>query len=131
VEQSETPRSGESLCAAERDSAEQSETLQSRASLRAAMTEAGIDLPPGACSPAKLQYTSTVLRLSKADFRPPAMCFRTESCLQVHCVVIMNKNMEKRLFHSVPTEMEVDRDTLPPPFKVSEVSVNAGIQSKL
>jgi hypothetical protein len=45
----------------------------------------------------------------------------------------MNKTMEKRLFHSVPTEMAVDRGTLPPPFEVSEGGqcVNAGIQSKL
>jgi hypothetical protein len=45
----------------------------------------------------------------------------------------MNKNMEKRLFHSVPTEIAVDRSTLPLPFKVSEGGqcVNAGIQSKL
>jgi hypothetical protein len=51
----------------------------------------------------------------------------------VHCAVTMNKNMEKRLFHSVPTEMAVDRGTLPPPFKVSEgrQCVNAGVQSKL
>jgi hypothetical protein len=45
----------------------------------------------------------------------------------------MNKNMEKHLFHSVPTEMTVDRGTLPPPFKVSEGGqcMNAGVQSKL
>jgi hypothetical protein len=51
----------------------------------------------------------------------------------VHCVVTMNKNMEKHLFHSVPTEMTVDRGTLPPPFKVSEGGqcMNAGVQSKL
>jgi hypothetical protein len=51
----------------------------------------------------------------------------------VHSVVTMNKNMEKRLFHSVPIEMAVDRGTLPPPFKVSEVGqcVNAGIRSKI
>jgi hypothetical protein len=51
----------------------------------------------------------------------------------VHCVVTMNKNMEKRLFHSVPTEMAIDRGTLPPPFKVSEGGqcVNTGVQSKL
>jgi hypothetical protein len=50
----------------------------------------------------------------------------------VNCVVTMNKNMEKRLFHCVPTEMAVARGTLPPPFKVSEGGqcVNAGIQSK-
>jgi hypothetical protein len=43
----------------------------------------------------------------------------------------MNENMEQRLFHSVPTEMEVDRDILSPPFKVSEGGqcVNAGIQN--
>jgi hypothetical protein len=43
---------------------------------------------PRVCSPSKLQYTSTVLRLSRADFRQPAMCFKTDSCLQViqvHC----------------------------------------------
>jgi hypothetical protein len=51
----------------------------------------------------------------------------------VHCVVTMNKNMEKCLFHSVPTEMAVDRGTLAPPIKVSEgwQFVNAGIQSEL
>jgi hypothetical protein len=51
----------------------------------------------------------------------------------VHCVVTMNKNMEKRLFYSVPTEMAVDRGMLPPPFKVSEGGqcVNAGVQSQL
>jgi hypothetical protein len=51
----------------------------------------------------------------------------------VHCVVTMNKNMEKCLFHSVPTEMAVNRGMLPPPFKVSEgrQCVNAGIQSEL
>jgi hypothetical protein len=51
----------------------------------------------------------------------------------VHCVVTMNKNIEKHLFHSVFTEMAVDRGTLPPLFKVSEGGqcVNAGIQSKL
>jgi hypothetical protein len=38
----------------------------------------------------------------------------------VHCVVTINKNMEKRLFHCVPTKMAVDRGMLPPPFKVSE-----------
>jgi hypothetical protein len=48
-----------------------------------AMTEAGMDQPPGACSPSKSQYTSTVLRLSRANFRQPAMCFKKESCLQV------------------------------------------------
>jgi hypothetical protein len=44
----------------------------------------------------------------------------------VHCVVTMNKNMEK-------CEMAVDRGILPPPFKVSEGGqcVNAGVQSKL
>jgi hypothetical protein len=48
-------------------------------------------------------------------------------------VVTMNKNMEKCLFHSVPTEMALDRGTLPPPFKVSEGGqcVNAGVQRKL
>jgi hypothetical protein len=47
----------------------------------------------------------------------------------VRCVVTMNKNMEKHLFHSVPTEMAVDRGTLPPPPKVSEGGqcVNAGL----
>jgi hypothetical protein len=51
----------------------------------------------------------------------------------VHCVGTMNENMEKRLFHSVPTEMAVDRGTFPPPFKVNEGGqyVNAGIQSEL
>jgi hypothetical protein len=51
----------------------------------------------------------------------------------VHYVVTMNKNMEKNLFHSVPTEMAVDRSMLPPPFEVSEGGqrVNFGIQSKL
>jgi hypothetical protein len=51
----------------------------------------------------------------------------------VHHVVTMNKNMEKRLFHSVPTEMAVDRGMLPPPFKVSEGGqcVDAGVQNKL
>jgi hypothetical protein len=51
----------------------------------------------------------------------------------VHCVVTMNKNMEKRLFHSIPTEMAVGRGTLTPPFKISEGGqcVNAGVQSKL
>jgi hypothetical protein len=45
----------------------------------------------------------------------------------------MNKNMEKHLFHSVPTEMAVDRGSLPPPFEVGEGGqcVNAGIQRKL
>jgi hypothetical protein len=45
----------------------------------------------------------------------------------------MNKKMEKHLFHSVPTEMALDRGTLPPPLKVSEGGqcVNAGIQRKL
>jgi hypothetical protein len=97
------------------------------------MADAKIDLPPGTCSPSKLQYTSTVLRLSRADFRQPAMCYKTESCLQVHCVVPMNMNMEKHLFHSVPTEMALDRGTLPPLFKVGEGGecVNAGIQSIL
>jgi len=48
-------------------------------------------------------------------------------------VVTMNKNMEKRLFHTVSAEMAVDRGTLPPPCKVSEGGqcVNAGVQSKL
>jgi hypothetical protein len=48
----------------------------------------------------------------------------------VHCVIMMNKNMEKCLFHSVPTEMAVDRGTLAPPFKVSEGGqcVNPGIK---
>jgi hypothetical protein len=48
-------------------------------------------------------------------------------------VVTINKNMEKHLFHSVPTEMAVDRGTLPPPLKVSEGGqcVNIGIQSEL
>jgi hypothetical protein len=66
------------------------------------------------------------------------MCFKTESCLQVipslvHCVVTMKKNMEKRPFYSVPTELAVDRGTLPLPFKVIEGGqcVNAGVQSKL
>jgi hypothetical protein len=51
----------------------------------------------------------------------------------VHCVITMNKNMEKRLFHSVPKEMAVDSSMLPSPFKVTEGGqcVNAGIQSKL
>jgi hypothetical protein len=45
----------------------------------------------------------------------------------------MNKKMEKSLFHSVPTEMAVERGKLPPPFQVSEGGqcVNAGVQSKL
>jgi hypothetical protein len=48
----------------------------------------------------------------------------------VQCVVTMNKNMEKRLFHSVPTNIAIDRGTLPLPFKVSEGGqcVNAGVQ---
>jgi hypothetical protein len=48
-------------------------------------------------------------------------------------VVTMNKNMEKHLFHSLPIEMEVDRGTLSPPFKVSEGGqcVNVRVQSKL
>jgi hypothetical protein len=73
-----------------------------------------------------------------SDFRQPAICFKTEvmppgHLFLVHCVVAMNKNMEKCLFHSVPTEIAVDRGTLPPPFKVSERGqcVNAGVQSKL
>jgi hypothetical protein len=33
------------------------------------MTSAGIDLPPGTCSPSKSQYSSTVLLPTKADFR--------------------------------------------------------------
>jgi hypothetical protein len=51
----------------------------------------------------------------------------------VHCMVTMNKNMEKLLFHSVPTEMVVDRGMLPSPFKVGEGGqcVNTGVQSKL
>jgi hypothetical protein len=51
----------------------------------------------------------------------------------VHCVVTMNKNMEKRLFYSIPTEMAVDKGTVPPPFKVSKGGqcVNADIQRKL
>jgi hypothetical protein len=41
--------------------------------------------------------------------------------------------MEKRLFHSVPTEIAVDRGRLSPPFQVSKGGqcVSAGIQSKL
>jgi hypothetical protein len=31
----------------------------------------------------------------------------------LRCVVTMNKNMEKHLFHSDPTEMAVDRGMLP------------------
>jgi hypothetical protein len=37
------------------------------------MTLAGIDLPPGAYSPFKSQYSSTVLLPTKADFRQPVM----------------------------------------------------------
>jgi hypothetical protein len=45
----------------------------------------------------------------------------------------MKKNMEKNLFHSVLTEMAVDRGTLSPPFKSSEGGqcVTAGVQSEL
>jgi hypothetical protein len=102
------------------------------------MTEAGIDPPPGACSLSKSQYTSTVPRLSRADLRQSAMCFKMGVMPPghpslVHCMVTMNKNMEKRLLHSVPTEMAVDRGILPPPFKVikGEQCDNAGIQSEI
>jgi hypothetical protein len=32
----------------------------------------------------------------------------------------MDQNMEQRLLHHVPTELAIDRSTLPPPSKVSE-----------
>jgi hypothetical protein len=37
------------------------------------MTSAGIDPPPGACSPSKSQYSSTELLPTRADFRQPLM----------------------------------------------------------
>jgi hypothetical protein len=44
----------------------------------------------------------------------------------------MHQNMEQRLLHHVPTELAIDRSTLPPPFKVSEGGqrVYAAIDSK-
>jgi hypothetical protein len=37
------------------------------------MTSAGINPQPGACSPSKSQYSSTVLLPTRTDFRQPAM----------------------------------------------------------
>jgi hypothetical protein len=44
----------------------------------------GIDLPLGACSLSKSQYSPTLLLPTMAEFRQPAMGFRTESCFQVN-----------------------------------------------
>jgi hypothetical protein len=37
------------------------------------MTSTGMDPPPGACSPSKSQYSSTILLPTSADFRQPVM----------------------------------------------------------
>jgi hypothetical protein len=36
----------------------------------------------------------------------------------VQCVFTMNQNMKQRLLHHVPTELAIDRNTLPPPSEV-------------
>jgi hypothetical protein len=38
----------------------------------------------------------------------------------VQCVFTMDKNMEQRLLHHVPTELTIDQSVLPPPSEVSE-----------
>jgi hypothetical protein len=38
----------------------------------------------------------------------------------VHCVFTMDENIKQRLLHGVPTELAIDRSTLPPPSEVSE-----------
>jgi hypothetical protein len=43
----------------------------------------------------------------------------------VQCVFKMDENMEQRLLHHVPTELAIDRSTVPPPSEVS-----AAIHSK-
>jgi hypothetical protein len=37
----------------------------------------------------------------------------------VQCVFTMDQNIEQRLLHHVPTELAIDRSTLPPPSKVT------------
>jgi hypothetical protein len=92
-----------------------------------AMTEAKIDPPPGACSPSKLQYTSTVCSLLRENFRQPPMCFKMESCLQVILPWSIVWLQRTRTWKSVCFTV------FPQRWQVSEGGqcVNAGVQSKL
>jgi hypothetical protein len=49
------------------------QSRMTRSGLCPCTMSAGIDPPPGACSPSKSQYSSTVLLPKRADFRQPAM----------------------------------------------------------
>jgi hypothetical protein len=73
---------------------------------------AGIDLPPGACSPSnrtlalkgRLQATRNVIQ---DRIVPPG-----QPCL-AQCVFTMDQNIEQRLLYHVPTELTIDRSMLP------------------
>jgi hypothetical protein len=49
------------------------QSTMTRSGLCACTMSARIDPPPGACSPSKSQYSSTVLLPTRADFRQPAI----------------------------------------------------------
>jgi hypothetical protein len=81
------------------------------------MTSAGIDPPPSIQVTAqvnhtlahkgRLQVTRDVIQDGSVPPGQPSL---------VQCVFTMDQDMEQRLLHHVPTELAIDRSTLPLTF---------------